>query len=197
MRTSTRCHVRFVARAALLATPLAVAVSVVGAGPAAAVVGGVVTVAPASQNALVGTTATVVANETVSGAAVVDGISFLVTSGPNAGRSGVSATPNAPFSYVSNGFLGTDTVQACGTGVPAPCALATVTWSANNFNNLSAFGVPAIDFHPDNSNTEVNNFGNGNTTFISDASDSGAFNDSPFDDGGDRWDPRRDDGWDD
>ena len=107
------------------------------------------------------------------------------------------ATPNAPFSYVSNGFLGTDTVQACGTGVPAPCALATVSWTANNFSNLSAFGVPAIDFHPDNSNTEVNNFGNGNTTFISDVSDSGAFNDSPFDDGGDRWDPRWDDGWDD
>lgn len=192
MRTRTRWHVRLVARAALLATPLALAASVIGAAPAAAVVGGTVTITPPAQNALVGTTATVVANETVGGAAVVDAIAFLVTSGPNAGRSGVSATPNAPFSYVSNGFLGTDSVQACGTGVPAPCATATVTWVVNNFSNLSTFGVPAIDFHPDNSRTEVNNYGDGNTTLIADDSDSGFSNAWPFDDGwggGDaRWD---------
>jgi hypothetical protein len=195
MRTRTRWHVRLVARAALLATPVVVAVSVAGAAPAAAVVGGVVTVTPASQNALAGTTASVVANETLGGAAIVDAITFLVTSGPNAGRSGFSATPNAPFSYVGNGFLGTDTVRACGTGFPAPCGFATVTWTANNFSNLSAFGVPAIDFHPNNSRTEVNNFGNNNTTLISDVSDSQVFNDSPSNDGWDRWDSGWDGGW--
>jgi hypothetical protein len=192
MRTHTHWHIRLVARAAMLATPVVVAVSVAGAAPAAAVVGGVVTVSPASQNALVGTTATVVANESVGGAAVADVISFVVTSGPNVGRSGFSAAPNAPFSYASNGILGIDTVQACGTGVPAPCATGTVNWVVNNFSNLGAFGVPAIDFHPDNSRTEVNNFGDGNATLITDDSDPGFSDASPFDDGwggGDaRWD---------
>jgi hypothetical protein len=195
LRTRTRWHVRLIGRAALLATPVVVAASVSGAAPAAAVVGGVVTLAPISENALVGTTASVIANETVGGAAVVDAISFLVTAGPNVGLSGVSATPNATFSYVSNGFLGTDTVQACGSGAPAPCAVATITWTVNNFSNLSAYGVPPIDFHPDNSTTEVNNYGSRNTTLISDVSDSEFTNDAPFNDGWDQWDSGWIDGW--
>src|SRR5437660_12698433 len=111
MRTHTSWHVRFVARVALFVTPLAVGATVGLAAPAAAVTGGVLTLTPASQNALVGTPATVVANETVGGVAVVDAVSFLVTSGPNAGRSGLSTTPNATFTYVGNGILGTDTIH--------------------------------------------------------------------------------------
>jgi len=199
MRTHTRWHARLVARVALFAIPLAVGASVGLAAPAAAISGGVLTLTPPSQSALIGTPATVVANETVGGVAVVDAVSFLVTSGPNAGRSGLSTTPNATFTYVGNGILGTDTIQACATGAPAPCATATVTWSFNNFGNLGQFGVPAIDFHPDNSTTEVNNDGSNNRTIISDASGSPTWSASPFffDDGWDGSGPWADDQWDD
>jgi len=196
MRTRTRWHPRFVARAALVAAPAVIGVSALGVGSAAAVTGGVVTVAPPAQNALVGTSATVAANETLPfgfGVPVPDVITFTVTSGPNTGRTGTANTPNAPFAYTSNGVLGTDTVQACGTGAPAPCAVATVNWVVNNFSNLGAFGVPAIDFHPDNSRTEVDNFGNGNDTFISDNSGGDSWGGSPFDDGWHGWDPQWDD----
>ncbi|MFD8087408.1 Ig-like domain-containing protein [Kitasatospora sp. NPDC059722] len=75
----------------------------------------VVALVPASQSHVVGQSAGLTATVTVSGAAVPNTtVTFLVTSGPNAGVTASVATDasgNAPFSYTGTG-AGTDAVQA-------------------------------------------------------------------------------------
>ena len=98
-----------------------------------------ITLTPATADNPVGTihtvTATVVSNTPSPGTPVVGTtVTFLVTSGPNAGATGTGVTDalgKATFSYTSNGIVGTDTIKA--TFVDASGATQTSNTAVKNW----------------------------------------------------------------
>jgi hypothetical protein len=96
--------------------------------------GAALTLAPASQTRAVMSTATVTANLSACGTALQGAtVSFLVISGPNAGKTGsgvADASGNASFIYTSS-LPGTDTLQASVTNAAGTITSGsvTVTWT--------------------------------------------------------------------
>jgi uncharacterized repeat protein (TIGR01451 family) len=99
-----------------------------GGGASARPLAGGLTLTPAAQTLQPGGSATVTANYAPSAT-----ISFLVASGPNAGKSGRANTANgvATFTYPDSGGVGTDTITATDAKVPTATDTATVTWKVS------------------------------------------------------------------
>src|SRR4029077_20783252 len=85
------------------------------------------------SNNSVGGTETVTAKVTTTGGAAVQGatVTFLVTAGPNKGRTGTDvsdANGQATFTYTDTGGAGTDTIVVSTAGLPSKTL--TKTWAA-------------------------------------------------------------------
>jgi hypothetical protein len=90
----------------------------------------------------------------------------------------------SPFDFFGNGFLPTTSNSV--TFVPTVPTTSTFVPSTSNFFNAGAFpfgglGGPGFVFAPDNSTTEIDNSGTGNTAAVLD--DSSAARDSVVDSG--------------
>ncbi|HZS25576.1 MAG TPA: hypothetical protein VFA30_11400 [Gaiellaceae bacterium] len=111
-----------------VATALAGLTALLVAGPAAAAT---VTLAPASQTAVIGHSVTLTA--TLSGTSTVNGepIRFTITSGPNTGQTSTAnadANGQATFTYTSSA-TGTDHITATALRLQTTSNDATVTWT--------------------------------------------------------------------